>query len=255
MWGPERGMSKLYRFNETDKQVLLAVGNLLRRLIASGRLRPAQLVTIAKVQHVLSRLPSATDGVTATIEISWRISYDGSSGSSSWQFSVGREWLNLSCGGSEYTEGVGSDSFTTMDWSARAGERTDYDGRWDDRWMERYEGYSDPPAHSSDFSNCTISVDDDDNPLLFEPEEPEPGEEGANSETALELYRRGEKIDLTSDEWRAALGTFQDWCWEPETGLDRYSISPAFVKHDEGNAMQEAGQHLWRQIDRNAVLA
>jgi hypothetical protein len=165
-------MDELYLFNETDKQVLAAVERLVKRLAASKNTRAAQLVSVAKVLHVLSCLPRATKGVCVTIEISYRINQEGGWNTSNWQFSVGEDWLELSCGGSEYTDAVGSDSFTTMSWTARPGERTDYDGSWDDSWMERDdEGYSDPALNAEDLSDCTISIDDDDNPLLLDKDE------------------------------------------------------------------------------------
>jgi hypothetical protein len=85
-------------------------------------------------------------------------------------------------GGSEYTEGVGSDSFTTMSWSAQLGERADYDGSWDDSWMQRDE-YADSPVHSEDFRGFSISVEDDDNELLFDTESNE--DAGSKSQTEV----------------------------------------------------------------------
>lgn len=246
-------MSSPYRLSKADKQVIAAIESLLKQLSRAEDIKPAEMVSVAKVLHVLSRLPRVTEGVSVTIEISYRVNREGGSSSSIWHFFAGEDLLALSCGGFEYTDGVGSDTFTTMSWEAHPGERTEYDGSWDDAWMERdNDGNSDPSADSSVTGNRTISVEDDDNPLLFEPE---PGEEEADSGTGLELYRRGEMIDLASEEWRAALGTFEDWGWEPEAGLDRYSTPLAFVKHDEGKAMQEAGHLLRNEIDKYAVLA
>jgi hypothetical protein len=246
-------MSKPYRFTEDDKHVIAAVEQLLRRLVCSGSLRPAQLISVAKVLHLVSRLPRVTPDVCVTIDLCFRIQQEGCRSSSMWHFFAGEDSLNLSCGGSEYTEGVGSDAYTSMEWSAQPGERTEYDGNWDVTWMER-DDHSDPPAYSSDFSDCDIAVDDDDNPFFFEPEEPAGDEEVSSSEIGLELYRRGEKIDVFSDEWRAALETFKDWGWEPEPGLDRYAAPPAFIKHNEGSAMREAGLSLWREIDQVPAL-
>lgn len=128
-------MESKYQLNSTDLQVLAAVGRVLKQLVTSERISPAQLVSIAKVQHALLRLPRVTEGVCVTTGISWKINPEGCGGSSGWQFSVSDDGLELHCGGSEYTEGVGSDSFTTMSWSARPGRWSDYDGTWDESWM------------------------------------------------------------------------------------------------------------------------
>lgn len=165
-------MNESYRLNKADQQVLAAIDRLLKRLAVSKAIRPAQLVSVAKVLHVLSRLPRVAEGVCVTIEISYQIKQEGCGSSSVWHLFVGEDSMALSCGGSEYTDAVGSDSFTTMSWTARPGERTDYDGSWDDSWMERDdEGYSDPALNAEDLSDCTISIDDDDNPLLFDKDE------------------------------------------------------------------------------------
>jgi hypothetical protein len=166
--GRQRMMTSKYRLNDRDLQILAAVGRMLKRLVASESVRPAQLVTIAKVQHVLSRLPLVTEGVCATIDISWRINEEGCRATSGWQFSVGDDSLTFSCGGSEYTEGVGSDSFTTMSWSASPGERSEYDGTWDESWMgPDDQGYSEADTFRS-LHECDISVEDDENSLLSE---------------------------------------------------------------------------------------
>jgi hypothetical protein len=159
--------SDLYRLNETDKQVLAAVERLLKELAATKSTRPAQLVSITKVLDVLSRLPRVTEDIFVTLEVSWRPKGEGGRGSSSWQFSVAGDCLELSCGGSDYSEGVGSDSFTTMEWSAHPGQRTEFDGRWDAVWMGDEGGYSGhSPFH--DLDECDVSIDDDDNSLLLE---------------------------------------------------------------------------------------
>jgi hypothetical protein len=165
-------MNESYRLNKADMQVIAAIGRLLKRLAASESIGPAQLVSVAKVLHVLSRLPRVTEGVCVTIEISYQIKQEGCGSSLVWHLFVGEDSMALSCGGSEYTEGVGSDSFTTMTWEAQPGERTDYDGSWDETWMEREcEDYSDNSLFVSNFRDCAISIDDDDNPLLFESDE------------------------------------------------------------------------------------
>jgi len=57
-----------------------------------------------------------------------------------------------------------------MYWSASPGERSDYDGEWDDSWMgPNDEGYSDAAPFS--ISGCAITVEDSDNPLLYDCED------------------------------------------------------------------------------------
>jgi hypothetical protein len=245
-------MSERYIIQERDQQVLGAVEQLLKQLAFSGVLEPAQLVSVAKVLHVLSRLPRTTKTVCVTIELSWQLERSTGFSSSGWQFSVGGDWLTLSVGGTEYTDSVGSDSFTTMSWSAQPGQRTEYDGSWDDSWMKQDE-YSDAPVHSESFRGCSISVDDDDNELLFRSESSE--EEEEDPDMPLELCRQGEKINLTLKDWRAAVLAFKQSGWEAGEDLDVYSTPGIAIGREDGLAMQEAGFGLWRMIDQNPALA
>lgn len=243
-------MSERYILPKRDLQVVRAVERLLKRLVRSGVLDPAQLVSVAKVLHVLSRLPCATESVCVTVELAWRTEQEGSSSSSTWQFSVGSDWLDLSIGGSEYTGSVGSDSFTTMSWSAQPGVRPARDGGWDESWMEEDED-TDAPVHSEEFRGCSISVDDDDNELLRDDD----SSEGEHPDAWLEVCREGEKIKLTLKEWRAALVAFKESGWDAGEDLDVYTETGIAIGREDGLAMQEAGYSLWRMIDQNAVLA
>jgi hypothetical protein len=89
-----------------------------------------------------------------------------------WQLSSSEGVLELSCGGSEYTKECGSNSFTSMEWSLRPGERAEFNGTWDRSWV-REDDYSDQPIHGFDFEECDISIEDDENPLLHDQDEDE----------------------------------------------------------------------------------
>jgi len=69
-----------------------------------------------------------------------------------------------------------------MIWSARPGERAEYDGSWDDLWMERDGDPDSNPAPFQDLGRCEISIDDDDNPLLSESEDVSSGGDEAGPE-------------------------------------------------------------------------
>jgi hypothetical protein len=56
-------MSERYHFDDDDLVLLEAAKALLQKTVASGNLRPAEVVSVAKLQHVLSRLPKATSGL------------------------------------------------------------------------------------------------------------------------------------------------------------------------------------------------
>ena len=124
-------MKPEYMLNAVDEQILDETREMLNRLAHSGKLRPAQMVSIAKIQHVLSRMPRPTSQLRVTLGLSYRIRQEGYGGMSYWQLSVNEDALELSCGGSEYSKECGSDSYTSMGWSLRPGKCAEFDGTWD----------------------------------------------------------------------------------------------------------------------------
>ena len=164
-------MIEQYRFNDHDRKVIEALQTLLWKLMTAKVLPPAKLISVAKVLHVLWHLPRPTKGVSVTINTSYRIQQqEGISGGSSLTLSVEADLLNLECGESSYEAGCGSEAWTTMFWSASLGERTDNDGSWDESWLG--EPYFEKTTNN-DLSECTISIEDDDNNLLSDDESQE----------------------------------------------------------------------------------
>jgi hypothetical protein len=139
-----------------------------------------------------------------------------------------------------------------MTWSAQPGERPESDGSWDENWMQKGEG-AETPIYSDDFRNCSVSIEDDDNDLLYESESIEAVD--TDPDPWLEVYREGERIKLTQSEWRAAIHQFEESGWEPSENAEVYSTPGITISADEGVGMQEAGDLLWRLIDRTPMLA
>jgi len=115
----------------------------------------------------------------------------------------------------------------------------------------KQDEYSDTPVHSEDFRGCSVSVDDDDNELLFDSA---PSEEEEDPDIPLELCRQDEKINLSLKEWRAAVLDYKQSGWEASGDLDLYSTPGIAIGSEDGLAMQEAGNELWRMIDQNPAL-
>jgi hypothetical protein len=57
-------LTEPYKFNDTDQNIVEAARLLLRKMSATGTIRPAQLITVAKLHHVLVTLPKVTFRVT-----------------------------------------------------------------------------------------------------------------------------------------------------------------------------------------------
>jgi hypothetical protein len=161
-------MRELYRLNNEDLDILEAAKLLLRNMTELGVVRPAQLVTVAKLLHVLWVVPQVCESVSASISIATRMEFAGITSSSCWQFSANEGRLEVSTGGTEYDPAIGSDSYSTMEWSICPPEASDYNGVWDERWMvPNLQYYPEHKLHidlrSGDY---TFSIEDAENELL-----------------------------------------------------------------------------------------
>lgn len=183
-------MSEPYKFNDADEDILLAVGLLLRKLVAFGMIHPAQLVTVAKLLHVLSVRPHSTTVVTASISIDARYGPEGNKTWYGWKFTVEEGNLSVWCGGGDYDHVIGSAFYTTMTWSACPGQGSDYDGRWDERWMVPDLTYNADADIDIDFASgdYAIGITDADNRLLADGGEDDNSEGGPDRQHADSIW-------------------------------------------------------------------
>jgi hypothetical protein len=164
----EAHMSERYELISTDLNVLEAVKFLLRKLAEPGVVRPDQLISIAKLLHVASRAPRVCRSVDASVSISIRDKKEEYRGMSCWQFSAFDGHLRVQTGGSEYDPTVGSDSFSTMEWSIHPSQKAEWNGVWDESWMVPELQYHPEQKLNIDLrsSDYEISVEDHANELL-----------------------------------------------------------------------------------------
>jgi hypothetical protein len=274
-------MSELYRFNSTDEDNLLAARLLLTKLTASRTIRPAQLVTVAKLQHVLSVLPRVTTGVTASVSACCpRHKFGDIETFHWWNFGIEDGRLRISSGGHFYDPQTGGDTFTTMTWDAVPGVPSEQDDYRESLWMvPDVRSYAEG-VESIDFTaeEYQIEILDNGNPLLEadeddeedssrdqsdlapQPEEALDGEEklaaiqemlfslADEPNNPIELYRRDGMMEALEKEWHMALLIFQEMGWQPARALESYAHPLTFIKLDEGKAMQQAGQSLFTLI-------
>lgn len=162
-------MSERYQFTPRDAELLWSANLLLRKIITSGMIRPAQMVTLAKLQHVLSALPRVAEDLTASVSVSCpRHKFGDVETFHWWDFGIEDGRLSIASGGHFYDPKTGGDTFSTMDWVAVPEEPTELNDYRDTLWMvpdvqsysEGVEGI-DLPAEG-----YTIQVLDDDNQLL-----------------------------------------------------------------------------------------
>jgi hypothetical protein len=63
-------LSERYQFGAKDHVLLGAAAALLKKVAVTEITKPAQLVSVAKLQHVLSILPRAASGIDVTVSVS-----------------------------------------------------------------------------------------------------------------------------------------------------------------------------------------
>ncbi len=175
-------MSERYQFESKDYPLLEAAAVLLRKVAAAETTEAAELVSIAKLQHILAALPRVTSDINVTVSVvSPCRKFEETETFHWWDISVDDECLSISSGGHFYRPTTGGDTFSTMRWTAipeRAAELEDFR---DSLWMvpdvcSFPEGVANIDLSAPGFK---VEVTDEDNPLLDEEEETEeqPGDE------------------------------------------------------------------------------
>jgi hypothetical protein len=162
-------MSERYQFNRSDLALVKAAVGLLKKAFAAESVRPAQLVSIAKLLHVLSVLPRVTSGIIASASVSSpRRTFGEIETWHWWDVEIENERLSISSGGHFYRESTGGDTFTTMRWVAIPEEPAQLDDYSDSLWMvPDLQRFSDA-VEGIDFASglYKVEVTDSDNPLL-----------------------------------------------------------------------------------------
>ena len=62
-------MRERYNFETKDRELLKSAVTLLKKVAAAPCLKAAELVSVAKLLHVFSRLPLVTPGVQVTVSV------------------------------------------------------------------------------------------------------------------------------------------------------------------------------------------
>lgn len=98
---------------------MAAATALLKKIVGAEILRPAGLVSVAKLLHVLSRLPGVTPDLEVTVSvIGPRRKFGEIETWHYWDIGVEGEMIAIGSGGHYYDPSTGGDSFTTMQWRA-----------------------------------------------------------------------------------------------------------------------------------------
>jgi hypothetical protein len=163
-------MRQSYIFDQRDAELLWSANVLLRKVVAGPRTRPGQLVSVAKLLHVLSVLPRVTEGLNVSVSVtSPRQKFDEVETYHYWDVVVEDDELKVSTGGHFYQRSTGGDTFTTMRWTAIPGHCTELKDHSESLWMvPDLRSYSEGVEGIDLTSNgYNIEIVDHDNPLLY----------------------------------------------------------------------------------------
>jgi hypothetical protein len=167
-------MPEHYSFNERDCALLTAAAALLKKVANAETLRPAELVSVAKLQHVLSILPRATHELEVTVSVVGpRRKFGEIETWHYWEIAIEQEQLSISSGGHLDQRSTGGDSFTTMSWTAVPEEPAAFADYRGTLWMvPDVQSFSEAVAAIEFASGAyRIEITDSDNSLLDEDED------------------------------------------------------------------------------------
>ena len=112
-------MPEHYSFDKRDRALLTAAAALLKKVASAETLHPAELVSVAKLQHVLSILPRVAHNLEVTVSVVGpRRKFGEIETWHYWEIGIEGKQLSISSGGHFYQPSTGGDSFTTMNWTA-----------------------------------------------------------------------------------------------------------------------------------------
>lgn len=160
-----------YEMSVPDWVLVRHASTLLNKLMQAPWVRPAEHVTIAKLQHAFSRLPAVSDLDFINLTLSSpRKSFGEIETYHSWEIECDSGTLTLRSGGHFYRQSTGGDSFTAMTWSISPGDESDYSDYLESLWMVPDAAAFPESVQRIDLSDggYSLTLTDDANTLLEE---------------------------------------------------------------------------------------
>ena len=185
-----------YCLNSRDQSVIANAIQLVEKILRADFITAAEIVSVAKVLHVLKRLPQRSTELTVTISLSGPTRQFGEHRIYHfWQVNVFDSEVEISSGGHFYRKSTGGDTFTCMHWSAQPGFEADYGD-----YLEQHKIVDDAQPFDQEIATMdlsqagyTLSVTDDDNPLLEEIGESDQEKQSGEVESPEVKYTEAEQ--------------------------------------------------------------
>lgn len=174
-----------YVLNDEDRKFLDAATLMLEKVRNSGSISAAQLVSVAKLQHALSRLPRVTPDLAVEVTVTGpRRKFGEIETFHYWDIRLSDGQLNLGSGGHFRHPSTGGDSFTSFSWEASPGGNSDVCDYRDFHSIVPDLMQFPDGIESIDFGNGTyrVDVEDSDNSFLNGSDDEEPEEQQSDDE-------------------------------------------------------------------------
>lgn len=177
-----------YELNACDKKLVALMSDLLERAMRAPFMTAAKMVSVAKVLHVLRRLPAVSSEMDVRIDINGpthmfgdhRIRHD-------WSIEVEDECITIKSGGHFHRPSTGGDSFTCVIWCAwPCGETEFHDYSENHSIVDDIQPFEEEVA-GIDFSERGYSLDvSDEKNTLLEDEDDEYDDDAAENPHSLD---------------------------------------------------------------------
>ena len=116
-----------YELSKHDRVIVAATCQLIDKLTRSNTLSPAQRVSVAKIQFVLSRLPRVTEDLDLSINVTGpRRLFNEIETYHWWTIAIEGSQMGVTGGGHFYQPSTGGDSFSTFRWVTVPGCPSEY---------------------------------------------------------------------------------------------------------------------------------
>jgi len=201
----------LYELYGVDLTVVKAAIELLEKILCAPFITPAKITSVSKVLYVLKRLPERSSEIQVEISLTgprqwFHTQEEPHEVYHWWTVEVESNGLISICSaGHFYRRSTGGDTFISMQWSALPGYEADYKDFLPHLSLVDDARPFDLEVTLLDLSKpgYSISVEDEDNPLLEEEEEEE--EEASSchlqTQTLFDLSEDTSTPELTANLW------------------------------------------------------
>jgi hypothetical protein len=193
-----------YCLNGRDQVVVAAAIQLVEKILQANFITPVEMVSMAKVLHVLKRLPKRSSAISVSTSLSGPTRVFGKRRIYHfWQVNVVEEQIEISSGGHFYRESTGGDTFTCMEWNAQPGLEAEYGDYFDQLQIVVDTQPFDKEIAAIDLAQpgYTLSVTDQDNPLLEDIADTDHDEtEGKAELVEAELTEAEQKLATMGDQ-------------------------------------------------------